>query len=366
MIQVKADSVARVFYNTDYLGGTSPGLPSLPERGQERAERIAAQLTEHHRKEGAIMDSPIGFIDLSRVVFDDYSNGIFQNRYYHREIRSALHDHLYAREMNAANLLDIFSEQPYKSIYQGENYYDRGPVLVGPAMLSKIFPGIILPTTEQIEARNILAKEFYGTMPGIEAAYLGAMLTALAPRSVLMIGEHRGILTEHVAQSVPKDCLIYTVDFPKSLWGVGGRAEPDALNKVYVNFDQKDLGSRWRDSGQEYVKRIVPFAGDTTFADDREKLIRILYQQCDCVIVDGDHSKKAVLSDLKLAAELVTKGGVIFLDDFDKPMRLHPVEYAAEEFREESGRKLFHLSWGAGKPEEQIKSNLAFFLPREN
>jgi predicted O-methyltransferase YrrM len=267
------------------------------------------------------------------------------------------------REINLPVALDL-SQTPHQFIYNGIDYHHEGPVIVGPSHISRIFSKFEKPSDEEVQRRVLISKEAenYGTMPGVETAYAGAIVKALQPRIVLIIGEHKGILTEYLAQQAPQDCVFVTMDLPKSMYGISGVRCPNQINASYVRHSDDQIGEKWRTGSGELGKRILGFLGDSTHQHSAW-LFEALRDRCDLVVVDGNHELYAVRSDLLKAWDVLTTGGVVLIDDFYKPPRLHAVASAVDETRRYLAAYpfLYHVSWGQPGP-DVVTSNLAFLI----
>jgi predicted O-methyltransferase YrrM len=206
-------------------------------------------------------------------------------------------------------------------------------------------------------------------MPGVETAYAGAIVSAVKPRVLLIIGEHRGILTDYLAQQAPDDCLIFTIDLPQSMYSMAGVTQVDRINQSYIRHSDDRIGEVWRTSSKPHKERIFGFLGDSTH-DHSKWLFETLRGRCDLVVVDGNHERQSVVSDLVNAWDVLTPHGVVLLDDFDKPPRLKGVEYAVQEARQLFAEfpYLYKVSWARpaepGKPEDpdNVNSNLALLI----
>jgi hypothetical protein len=199
-------------------------------------------------------------------------------------------------------------------------------------------------------------------MPGTEAAYAGAIVKALKPRTVLIIGEHKGILTDYLLDQAPDDCLFFTCDLPQSMHSEEGYRAPDAINQSYVKHTDQDIGSTWRDKDDNRAERVFGFLGDSGHSN-AEWLINALAERCDLVLVDGSHSRPAVQKDLLSAWQVLGDYGVVLIDDFNKLPRLKGVEYAVQETRDYFAELpfLYQVSWGVKGPLE-VNSNLAIAI----
>lgn len=302
---------------------------------------------------------PSGFVDLFEL------RGSLQSDLALDKIKSLLNEHLSRRNFDYKAKPLNFSDPmlPHAKIYGGVNYYDKGPVIVNPKHMKLLFDNFEIPTSEEIASRVQVAKDVYGTMPGIEAAYTAAIVKSVKPRTIFIIGEHRGMLTSYLANNAPSDCLIFTLDLSRQHYEREQVAIPDAINKNFVNYEQHQIGEAWRSSSFPYRHRILGFLGDSTHSD-LSLFFDALAGSMDLIIVDGSHEYHQVCIDLKTANK-ISSGGPIIVDDFWKQPRLFEVTEAALHMRREIGEKLkylHHLSWGFGGEDEKIVSNLGFFL----
>jgi len=342
---------------------TGGALPTGPSRTEYLVSELKTKLAQlglmlEGRKYN---DHPAGFISLPDMMSASHTRDEAV-----QTIRKTVQVIMGEHHWNRPSRLDVQEKDSvHAKVYAGIDYRDVGPVLVNPTNLAAMFPGFSKPSVEEIAARVAVGKEIYGTMPGIEAAYTGAMIKAMQPCSVLIIGEHRGALTDYVARCTRDDCVIVTIDLPRWMSHLEGVAPLDEINQIYRNnCTDEEIGSIWRTSDAPYANRIIGFAGDSTH-DHTLELYVALRGLCDVVIVDGNHSYDTTMRDLKSASRVVSPGGIVFVDDFWKPMRLYEVTRAVMNSHAESAnlQDLYHLSWAVG--EDAIQSNLAFFLNRK-
>jgi predicted O-methyltransferase YrrM len=345
--------------SADGSGGGS--FSSGPSRVEHQVEDLKRLLTESGFMLGGTKttDSPKGFCSLPEIKGHPDQGETME------AIRETVRSIVAIRDWNRPTRLDVQApDTAHSKIYAGVDYRDHGPVLVNPAHLKAMFPYFEKPSQEEIAARVAVGKELYGTMPGVESAYTGALIKAMRPRSILVIGEHRGALTDYVARCAPEDCVVVTIDLPNWMHALRGTAQLDAINQIYIqNCTPEQIGSIWRDANAPHSTRIIGFAGDSTHRHS-DPLFTALRGLVDVVIVDGNHGYEPTVEDLTSASTVVSEGGVVFVDDFWKPVRLFEVTEAALHIRrtDRQLRDLYHLSWGVG--EDAIQSNLAFFIAR--
>lgn len=348
---------------TRSFGGWSPErlvLPT-PEPATDRSldTRVAA-LRSALQPYAASAPSPESFYSLPKLATSrergDTEVGIL----------TAINDHLRSRSAKTPKPLDLLSDDTeHVKIYAGVDYHSRGPVIVNSAHLERIFPGFTAPSLEELAARRAVGQEYYGTMPGTESAYAGAVVKALQPRTVFIIGEHRGALTHYLAQCAPSDCIFITMDLPQSMQSAGETRVIDSINKSYLTYQESELGSVWREANDMLKERIFGFLGDSTHAHT-STLTDLLAGKFDIVIVDGNHEEDAVIEDLLTASKLLSPSGLVIIDDFNKLPRLKDVEYGVHITRSWLAEfpHLYQVSWGHG--ELAVDSNLAFLLKGED
>lgn len=332
-------------------GAIGGGLDS-PEREPSAARKVAAGIRSTlDSANSAKLSSPPDFYDLHTLASDDLALAKFA-----WPVRQLVQQRRCV-EPQQLNVTDPSSV--HFKIYVGEDYSQKGPVIVHAGNLQQIFSNFVPPSPEEINTRTAVGKENYGTMPGVESAYSGAIVQAMQPRTILVIGEHKGYLTKYLAECAGDDCLIFTVELPQSLAAKHGATPLDNINKSFVNYSEEQIGEAWR--GSPVADRIIGLAGDST-SRAATSLFGQLKGLIDLVVVDGDHSYSSVLKDLNSANDLLSEKGVILVDDFWKPARLFEVTEAALRVRREIPElsHLYHLSWGVGS--DAITSNLAFFI----
>lgn len=323
-----------------------------PEREPSAASKVAAGIRSTlDSLSGVKLASPADFYDLHTLASDDLVLSQLAGT-----VRQLVQQRRFVepQQLNVTDPSSIHSK-----IYVNEDYSQKGPVIVHAGNLKQIFCNFVPPSQEEINTRTAIGKENYGTMPGVESAYSGAIVQAMQPRTILVIGEHKGHLTKYLAECAGDDSLIFTVELPQSLAAKHATTPLDNINKSFVNYSEEQIGEAWR--GTAVADRIIGLAGDST-SSAAASLYSQLKGLIDLVVVDGDHSYNSVLKDLIAAKDLLSDKGVILVDDFWKPARLFEVTEAALRVRRDTPElsHLYHLSWGVGS--DAITSNLAFFI----
>lgn len=129
---------------------------------------------------------------------------------------------------------------------------------------------------------------------------LQSLVAARGVRRAFEIGTFNGGTTRVIAESLPRDGVIWTLDLP---------AKTFALTQEPENFSGSDVGRAYANSPA--AGKVVQLLEDSLTFD-----VTPYRGQCDLVIVDGAHDYEHGLSDTRKAFELVTPQGVIIWDDF--------------------------------------------------
>lgn len=120
------------------------------------------------------------------------------------------------------------------------------------------------------------------------------------PDSVFEFGTFDGRTTLHLAMNAPTNAKVYTLDIQAGCFEFGG----DARYLAPIRVGQCFLDS-------PYQSRIEAITGDSRGIDLASHSGAI-----DLVFVDADHSYRAVLSDSRIAFEMVRPGGVVLWHDY--------------------------------------------------
>jgi len=133
-----------------------------------------------------------------------------------------------------------------------------------------------------------------------ERLVLEALVHGLDVRSAFEIGTFNGGTTRMLAEAMPEDGRVVTVDLPQQSFDAS--QSPSDLSGARV-------GEVWRNSTAAH--RVKQLLVDSLTFDPTE-----FEGQFDLVIIDGAHDYKHGLADTKTALRLARSGGVILFDDF--------------------------------------------------
>jgi predicted O-methyltransferase YrrM len=129
---------------------------------------------------------------------------------------------------------------------------------------------------------------------------LQSLIAARDVKRVFEIGTFNGGTTRIIAECLPDDGIVWTLDLP-----------PTDFDRTQgpKNFTGSDVGREYRTS---------PAAGKVQqiLADSLEFDVEPYRGQCDLVFIDGAHDYAHGVSDTLKAFELVAPDGVIVWDDF--------------------------------------------------
>ena len=130
---------------------------------------------------------------------------------------------------------------------------------------------------------------------------LQAIVAARKVRTAFEIGTFNGGTTRVLAEAVPEDGQVWTLDLP-----------PDAFDETQTpdQFHGARIGEVYRSS--KSAGKVTQLLGDSATFDFSP------YEgKCDLVLVDGGHEYVHGINDTRTAFRLVAPGGVILWDDFD-------------------------------------------------
>ena len=299
----------------------------------EPVNRKSAEPVQNEFSASEIRDLYIRFADLKdRMLFVET----------HKEAGEMLKSLLQRREKG-----EVRHIKPTEIFPGYEGYH--GTYNVSHDHISRIIPGYQAPAAELLELRKKIAAENYGTMPGSEAATAIEITRALRPRTIFEIGTNKGILLKALMQYAPEDCFAI-MDLPYSQWGEA-KYPFDANQKDYVKFDESRIGEEIRNN-QELNSRAVLVAGDSGRFDFSH-----FYGLMDLVVVDGNHTYENARHDLEEGLKLVSPGGVLLIDDVNKPFRLEGVTLAVLEQTYKEGKVFYYANHKDGPD-----GNLAFYI----
>jgi predicted O-methyltransferase YrrM len=137
----------------------------------------------------------------------------------------------------------------------------------------------------------------------IERRLLQTVAEQSGARTAFEIGTFDGTTTVALAQALPADGEVHTIDLPAE--DFDATQHPDA-------FTGADVGRAFRDHDALTTASIVQLRGDSTTFDFSPWSGTI-----DLVLVDGAHDRVHGRADSRTALDLVAPGGWIFWDDAD-------------------------------------------------
>ena len=212
-----------------------------------------------------------------------------------------------------------------------------GPYMIGFEHLKRIFPRWEDPhLTEQIgQIRGRDRLSYWGMMDPDEANILIGIVRATQPATIFEIGTGYGVLTKYLAEATSPNCTVHTLDILPSKIDTA-KFTVDACNKTYVPPGDDEIGKAYKNVGLE--GRIMQHYGDSAIFD-----FSPFNGKIDVVIVDANHGYEAAQNDLGKALEIVSPGGVVVVDDFDKMHHLAGVVYAVLTEIAENGRIFYHV-----------------------
>lgn len=146
-----------------------------------------------------------------------------------------------------------------------------------------------------------------GNVTLLELAILSSLAASRQPRRVFEIGTFDGRTTINLAANAAPDALVYTLDLPSS----GDPAlAVHADDRPFIRRSQRGTRGARITSARER-ERIVMLEGDSATFDYGP------YRHAmDMVFVDGAHSYEYVMSDSRVALDLVCRPGLIVWHDY--------------------------------------------------
>lgn len=133
-----------------------------------------------------------------------------------------------------------------------------------------------------------------------EQLVLQALVHARGVRSAFEIGTFNGGTTRVLAEALPPDGRVVTLDLP-----------PQAFDRTQSprNFSGAQVGRAYEDSPAAH--KVTQLLEDSLHFDPREHAGRY-----DLVLVDGGHEHIHGVTDTRTALRLVAPGGIVLWDDF--------------------------------------------------
>jgi predicted O-methyltransferase YrrM len=133
-----------------------------------------------------------------------------------------------------------------------------------------------------------------------EQLILQVLVRARGCHTAFEIGTFNGGTTRLLAEALPADGRVWTIDLPQSQF--------DAT-QAPAEFDGSKVGMAYRDSPD--AGKITQIFGDSLAYDFSSH-----ERSSDLVLVDGGHEYVNGLADTKTALQLIRPGGIVLWDDF--------------------------------------------------
>jgi len=160
----------------------------------------------------------------------------------------------------------------------------------------------LIAGTEQIPIRAASVESRHGwSLGAAEQFVLQALIRGRVCRTVFEIGTFNGGTTRLLAESLPDDGRVWTMDLP-----------PDVFDAVQspAGFEGRSVGVAYRTSPA--AGKIVQLLGDSRHFD-----FAPYEQSADLVLVDAGHEYANGIVDTRTALRIVRSGGVVVWDDFE-------------------------------------------------
>jgi predicted O-methyltransferase YrrM len=153
----------------------------------------------------------------------------------------------------------------------------------------------------EVSVRLPSARDRHAWSLGVaEQLILQTLVRARHCRTAFEIGTFNGGTTRLIAETLPEDGRIWTIDLPSEQFTTTQRPQ---------GFRAAEVGIAYRDSAA--VSKVTQLFGDSLHFD-----FTPYAESADVVLVDGGHEYVNGLADTKTALRLVRPGGVILWDDF--------------------------------------------------
>lgn len=156
----------------------------------------------------------------------------------------------------------------------------------------------VLPGLSNMKVTIEVDLEHPFELPYGERALLAGIVRLRRPGMVFEIGTFTGRTTRVIADSLPVEGTVHTLDLPPG----ENRFDPGIHERV---------GEAFRDS-TEYDGRIVQHHGNSRTFD-----FSPWHGKVDLVFIDGSHEYEDVLADSRTALRMIREGGIVIWDDYD-------------------------------------------------
>jgi len=245
------------------------------------------------------------------LKYPDYPNNL-------KALSASVKGLLSRRDFNHAHDIDPASIFPDYA-----DYY--GTFNVSHAHIAQIVPGYQTPSVGLLEERKQIQQAVYGSMPASESSVAIEIVRAMQPRTIFEIGTHRGYLMKALMEASPNDTFGISIDLPSDQWDDAVHIHDKTQYSYTKNCPPEAIGEAVL-ATPEVKDRVALLRGDSA-----KFHFEVLRGTMDIVVVDGNHNYDAARADLQMALALVSKGGVILIDDVNKPFRLEGVTLAVLE-----------------------------------
>jgi hypothetical protein len=306
---------------------------------------------------------PAGFMDLLHISNDSVAN-------LSANIGQLItHHNANGRQVKSVNTIDLqIPDTDHFALFSGVDYYYEGVVPIADQHMKLLFSNFQPPDhLTRIKADEI-AKNSVG-INALDMAYCAAIVKAQQAKTILIIGEDRGEFTNFIASQTENDCLILTTALPRSCWYQSGIIPPNSMSIKKINYSDSEIGSVWRNSNEEYIKRIIPLIGDSRHSK-LKPWINALSCNIDMVIINGIQEVNRITSELIQASDLLKDEGIILLNNFGQnaPVSAATIAALTVHMDEQNNLEcLYQLKWWLSQnPEENIDTNVALLCRRSS
>ena len=147
-----------------------------------------------------------------------------------------------------------------------------------------------------------------GNMTNWELFIISYLVKSINPNSIFEIGTFDGRTTLNIASNSRDTAKVFTLDLPESELGSITFNTEETENKY---IQKEESGTRFKDT--PYSSKITQLLGDSAQVDLSDH-----FKSMDFIFIDGSHAYDYVISDTKLALDLLTpNGGTILWHDYD-------------------------------------------------
>jgi hypothetical protein len=150
------------------------------------------------------------------------------------------------------------------------------------------------------------------------------------PRVVVEVGSYKGAWAYRALKQFPES-KVFCVD-PWEETGVDGSSANDEIFSTWIQHHINQIGRRIWPLRMKSVEAAAAIKSTLGTSSWRNRFVDFLF-------IDGMHTEEAVYSDLTSWCPLITPGGVVVLDNYEKP----PVMSGVDRFQAENPRIRLHV-----------------------